>query len=345
MSEMDIQTLPLPRLAIAGPGSDCFTGENSSLSSGSKQSPKPGIAYLTDDSLFDATGTRLAFSFRTGGYSNPPFDTLNLGLNVNDDPAVVEANRQALMHAMGLGGEPDGVGGSDGIGKSDNPASCPAGRYVNPLQVHGDAIIEILPSMDSHSGGVSSGGISSGVVSVDGPESDGIIKVDAPSKPLVGIEADAVISCVPGVPALLCYADCVPVIIVAPSGQFAVVHSGWKGTIKRISAKAVSELAKLSGCKPSSMNSYIGPHIGACCYEVSADLAQRFAMEFGSECIRGERNLDLEYAVVAALESAGISPDRIASAGLCTAENTHKLFSHRAEHGKTGRFAAVCCKI
>lgn len=39
------------------------------------------------------------------------------------------------------------------------------------------------------------------------------------------------------VPVLLCFADCVPVVLVAPGG-FAVVHSGWKGTIARISAKA-----------------------------------------------------------------------------------------------------------
>ncbi|MEL7235311.1 MAG: laccase domain-containing protein [Chloroflexota bacterium] len=28
-------------------------------------------------------------------------------------------------------------------------------------------------------------------------------------------------------------------------------------------------------------------------------------------------------------------------AGICTASNTHEFHSHRAEKGKTGRFAAV----
>ena len=43
---------------------------------------------------------------------------------------------------------------------------------------------------------------------------------------------DAIVCTARNVPVLLCFADCVPVVLVAPGG-FAVVHSGWKGTIAR----------------------------------------------------------------------------------------------------------------
>ena len=47
-------------------------------------------------------GIRAAFSSRVGGVSVPPYDSLNLGLGVGDDPAAVTANRAALAAACGL---------------------------------------------------------------------------------------------------------------------------------------------------------------------------------------------------------------------------------------------------
>lgn len=44
-------------------------------------------------------GILAAFSDRSGGVSSPPFDSLNLGLRVGDDPAAVAANRAALAAA------------------------------------------------------------------------------------------------------------------------------------------------------------------------------------------------------------------------------------------------------
>ena len=47
-------------------------------------------------------GVLAAFSGRAGGVSKPPYQSLNLGLGVDDDPAAVQANRAALAHACGL---------------------------------------------------------------------------------------------------------------------------------------------------------------------------------------------------------------------------------------------------
>ncbi len=45
---------------------------------------------------------RAIFTTREGGTSRPPFDGLNLGDHVQDDPLAVAANRQALRGAMGI---------------------------------------------------------------------------------------------------------------------------------------------------------------------------------------------------------------------------------------------------
>ena len=82
---------------------------------------------------------------------------------------------------------------------------------------------------------------------------------------------DAIVCMAREVPVMLCFADCVPVVLVAPGG-FAVVHSGWKGTIARISAKACQALCEAAGCKPDDISAYIGPHILGDEYEVSQEL-------------------------------------------------------------------------
>jgi YfiH family protein len=47
-------------------------------------------------------GVRAGFSGRPGGFSRAPYDALNLGLGVGDEPAAVTANRSALAAACGL---------------------------------------------------------------------------------------------------------------------------------------------------------------------------------------------------------------------------------------------------
>lgn len=45
---------------------------------------------------------RLAFTTREGGASAPPFDALNLGAHVGDDPAHVAQNRRRVARAAGV---------------------------------------------------------------------------------------------------------------------------------------------------------------------------------------------------------------------------------------------------
>ncbi|MBS3899439.1 MAG: peptidoglycan editing factor PgeF [Dethiobacter sp.] len=58
------------------------------------------INYLTFENLTDGEVLH-AFTLRHGGVSAAPYDTLNLGAHVGDEPAAVRKNRDVLAKALG----------------------------------------------------------------------------------------------------------------------------------------------------------------------------------------------------------------------------------------------------
>ena len=64
-----------------------------------KSSECEGVALLGDPGR--PGGVTLAFTGRCGGVSEAPFDSLNLGTHVGDDPASVAENRRRVLAAMG----------------------------------------------------------------------------------------------------------------------------------------------------------------------------------------------------------------------------------------------------
>lgn len=192
-------------------------------------------------------------------------------------------------------------------------AGALADRLVCPHQVHGDDVVTVRSGDDASL---------------------------AEARVAAEAGADAVVCVADDVPVLLCFADCVPVVLVAPSG-FAVAHSGWRGTLARISAKAVRALAEEAGCDASEIVAYVGPHVGTSDYEVSEELLARFVGEFGPGVDAGARHLDLSFAVRAALEGAGVPAGSIAVCETSTASATDRFFSYRAEDGTCGRHGAV----
>ena len=151
---------------------------------------------------------------------------------------------------------------------------------------------------------------------------------------------DAIVCTAHEVPVMLCFADCVPVVLVAPGG-FAVVHSGWKGTIARISAKACQALCEAAGCKPDDISAYIGPHILGDEYEVSQELIDRFATEFACIDATASRMLDLSAAIREALMDAGVEASGIVDTKLSTVRQNDRFYSYRNEGGTCGRHAAI----
>ena len=154
-------------------------------------------------------------------------------------------------------------------------------------------------------------------------------------------EADALVTDEPGALLTLLFADCVPVLLWDDE-QVAAAHAGWKGTTLRIAPKTVEAM----GSPPERIHALIGPSIGRCCYEVSDEVAAEVrASAPGAELTRpgprGRPHVDLAAANRAQLIAAGLRPENVEVAGTCTACSVDRFFSHRAEHGKAGRFAGA----
>lgn len=160
---------------------------------------------------------------------------------------------------------------------------------------------------------------------------------------------DALVVEAPHTAALLCFADCVPVIIVSPSGRFAVVHAGWRGVEGGIAPAAfrkVLELDKAEGLafNPQDINVYVGPYIHVECFETGEDVFMRFGSAFGSACLQEPDHVDLGAALRIAFEREGADRQRIADADICTACNTDSFFSYRAQKGVCGRQGAYAVR-
>ncbi len=155
--------------------------------------------------------------------------------------------------------------------------------------------------------------------------------------------ADGIVVSVPRVAALLCFADCVPVVIVSPTGRFAVVHAGWRGALARIASKAALALARLDGSKNAARtcNAYIGPCIHAECFECGTDVRDAFTAAFGAAVVPDTSHVDLVAAVACDLAGAGLLPSRICDADICTVCHANEWFSYRASGGVCGRHGAI----
>lgn len=187
-------------------------------------------------------------------------------------------------------------------------AEVSAAQIVCPNQVHGSRILEVDGGHD-----------------MEGPHPD----------------ADALLCASAGVPVLLCYADCVPLVMVAPGGTFCVVHAGWRGSLAGIAGKAVAALCVRARCAASVVNVYIGAHIRECCYETSETVLDSFVACYGAACAVGNRHLSLSAALRQDLSEAGVVPWRIAEVSACTSCDVDDYFSYRAEGGVCGRHGAL----
>ena len=76
-------------------------------------------------------------------------------------------------------------------------------------------------------------------------------------------------------------ADCILMIFFDPvTKTIANIHSGWKGTIQRISIKTVDKMEKQFNCKPENIICCICPSIRKCHFEVDIDVKEIFENQF-----------------------------------------------------------------
>ncbi|HTX16684.1 MAG TPA: peptidoglycan editing factor PgeF [Candidatus Baltobacteraceae bacterium] len=203
--------------------------------------------------------------------------------------------------------------------------------------------------------------------------SDLVHRVDQPQGDVEAPRADALFTRERGVVLAVQTADCIPILLADPKQRaVGAIHSGWRGTLHRIAAKALGRMQMEFGTRPEDVIAALGPGIGRCCYEVGSDVAREFHSQFPEArewfdgpfdaLASGENDpnwlpwltmrppghppppsrvhLDLIAANRAILAGAGVPLRQIATSDLCTACRTDLFFSYRRER-KTGRLMAA----
>ena len=275
---------------------------------------------------------RAGFSTRLGGGSELYGDgDLNLGWTKEDSEETVAENRRRFMRAI---------------------AGPKPGELVTARQFHSGMIR---------------------VVGKTGPETQSLRTPEGRAV----LRGDGLMTDRAGLMLGVVTADCVPVLVADVRKRVvAAFHAGWRGTLARIVERGIGTMQLQYGSRPKDLIAAIGPAIGACCFAVGEEVRFDFESQFGyarelfsevydSDPVRdkypllfltarapGHSNigpqihLDLMEANRRQLLDAGVSAERISVVGECTActrlpDGRRRYFSHRGEHGFTGRMLSV----
>ncbi len=151
---------------------------------------------------------------------------------------------------------------------------------------------------------------------------------------------DALVTDRSGLMLIVTTADCVPILVFDSQKKIiAAIHSGWRGTVKKILFKTLNFMAKTFGSQPSDVYLAIGPSIGVCCYEVGQDVEQQVIAAYGDSKFLDYRDgkifFDLWQANKAQAVDFGVPPSNIDVLRLCTLCNNDQFYSARG--GDQGR--------
>lgn len=174
-----------------------------------------------------------------------------------------------------------------------------------------------------------------------------VVRADSPRPAHVPhLKADAILTDRPEVTLFMRFADCVPILLYDPGHRaVGLLHAGWKGTVSCTARAAVQAMRDQWGTRPGEILAAIGPSIGAHHYPVGPEVITQVQETFGQDAEGllpardGAVQFDLWAANRLVLEGSGVR--HIEIAGICTACDLSNWYSHRAEHGRTGRFGAL----
>lgn len=137
-------------------------------------------------------------------------------------------------------------------------------------------------------------------------------------------------------------ADCILLLLFDPIKKVvANVHSGWRGTVQRISIKAVQIMHEQFNCDYKDIICCICPSIRKCHFEVDTDVKEIFEEEFKdiakqvnfieekAECKKW--NIDTVLINIQILKNIGLQEENIIDCGICTVCNKDIIHSFRVE--------------
>ncbi|MFC4299740.1 MAG: peptidoglycan editing factor PgeF [Castellaniella sp.] len=195
--------------------------------------PVPGLRGVTGEPW---TGVRYFSTWRVGGVSRAPRDSLNLGTHVGDDPAAVRENRARLRRA--LPGEP---------------------LWLE--QVHGTAVVDADAVPVSEPGGIAAAGLDASAS-----------RAGAGAIPC----ADAAVTAQRGRPLVIMTADCLPVVLADAAGTvLGVAHAGWRGLAAGVLENTLDALRRRAP-RACGWRAWIGPGIGPQAFQVGPEVREAF---------------------------------------------------------------------
>lgn len=137
-------------------------------------------------------------------------------------------------------------------------------------------------------------------------------------------------------------ADCILLLLFDPIKKvIANVHSGWRGTLQRISTKAIEKMEKEYNCNPKDIICCICPSIRKCHFEVEKEVKDMFEEEFKSivekndiitETISSKKwTIDTVLINQIILEEKGLKKENIIDSKICSVCNSNLVHSYRVE--------------
>ncbi len=146
-------------------------------------------------------------------------------------------------------------------------------------------------------------------------------------------------------------ADCILLLFFDPVKKvIANTHSGWKGTIQRISVKTVKKMVKEYGCNPQDLICCICPSIRKCHFEVDKQVKDLFVKQFDDldlkQIIEKQKekekwNIDTVLINQIILKREGLKEENIIDSGICSVCNSNLIHSYRVEKQDYGLNTAL----
>ena len=153
-------------------------------------------------------------------------------------------------------------------------------------------------------------------------------------------------------------ADCILLLFYDPVKDIiANTHSGWRGTLQRISVKTVQKMVNEFNCNPEDIICCICPSIRKCHFEVDKDVKDMFENEYKDldkeqlkeiieEKIPNQKwNIDTVLINKIILKKAGLKDENIIDSKICSVCNSNKIHSYRIEKQGYGLNLALIEKI
>ena len=147
-------------------------------------------------------------------------------------------------------------------------------------------------------------------------------------------------------------ADCILLLFFDPVKKvIANVHSGWRGTLQKISVKAVNKMKNEYECNPKDIICCICPSIRKCHFKVHADVQGPYYNEFKElkeinqliVPIKGEDRWTIDTVEInkIILKQAGLKEDKIIDSGICSVCHSDLIHSFRVEKEGYGLNTAI----